>query len=85
MRTILPQDITSREEVVAFFEALASNHELWHIEDSAHDIYVHGTDQRLFTDEEADQLESLISQCHALVEDPCEYAYKAFVKYMQPI
>ena len=85
MKTKLPEEITSVKEIENLFNELAKNGELYHIEDDAHDIIFSKTEQRMFTDEEADKLESLVTQCYALVEDPCEYAYNAFVKYMQPI
>jgi len=83
MRTQLPTDITSAEEVQALFDSLAANDELWNIDDDCRDIFIGHTDQRMFTDEECEQLESLLEQCRAFVEDPMENCYAAFMKVNQ--
>lgn len=83
MRSRLPDEITSMDEVQQFFEELAKHGELFHIEDDPYDIYITQTDERMFTDEEAAHINSLINQSYAHVEDPCEFAYNAFIKYME--
>ena len=83
MKSILPNDITSVEDVKNFFEELAKNDELFHPEDPADGIYLLGSEERMFSEEEAHKIDSLIIQCYAHTEHPCQYAYDAMIKYMQ--
>lgn len=86
MKTKLPEAITTIEEAKAFLRELHSNGELWHPEDSAHDMMPwHGMpeDEPRPTTEQCNQLDKLMQDIYDLpgnkdkypdlLFDPCGY------------
>lgn len=80
MKTQLPEKISTVEEAKKFLKELRDNDEVYHPEDSAHDIV---WDCASPTDEECDQLDSLMRDIynlkgnenypHDMIFEPCEY------------
>lgn len=68
MRTQLPQQLTNADEVSAFISALIANDEMFHLDDDASEIIDGRTDERLFTDEEADKINELMQQAFNICE-----------------
>jgi hypothetical protein len=62
MTTKLPTQLTNESEVVNFITDLYNNGEFFHLDDDAKDIINNKTNQRLFTDDEADKLNELMEQ-----------------------
>ena len=66
MKTVLPAAIKTIEEAKAFLTELHKNNEGYHPEDDARDIVNIETDERIFTDEEAEMLNSLMADIYNL-------------------
>lgn len=75
MKTVIPERINSVTEAMNFMKELYDNGESFHPEDSAFDIIKHGSQDRLFTDEEAEKIDERMLDISALLEhfDPCSY------------
>lgn len=74
MKTILPDAITCEYAAKYFIDQLYENGELFHLEDDAKDIIASSTGARLFTDEEATKINSLLDQLYEVCEfDPMAY------------
>lgn len=75
MKTSLPESISSIEEAKKIIKELHQNDELFHFDDSPFDIIMIGTDNRLFTDEEAEKISFLLDQIFLIDDfDPYQYA-----------
>lgn len=66
MKTTLPASITTVDEAKAFLRALHSNGEAFHPDDDAHEVHNGRTDRKLFTHEEAIQINKLRDDIYAL-------------------
>ena len=74
MLTPLPASIATIEEAQNFLKALYDNSESFHPDDSAEDIVIDLEGTRLFTDEEATKINTLMDQISDLEGfDPCLY------------
>jgi hypothetical protein len=74
MKTTLPIAIHTIAEAKKFLKELYINDESFHPEDCAKNIIIYKTGKRLFTDSEADKLNSLMDQIYYLKDfDPCGY------------
>jgi hypothetical protein len=62
MTTKLPTQLTDEYQVNNFIEELYTHGEFYHLDDDAKDIINNKTNQRLFTDDEADKLNELMEQ-----------------------
>ncbi len=62
MKTIIPQSISSVQDVENFISGLIKNNEMFHLDDNAHDIINGNTGENLFTKDEADKVNELMEQ-----------------------
>jgi hypothetical protein len=62
MTTKLPTQLTNESEVVNFITELYNNGEFFHLDDNAEDIISNVTNERLFTDSEAEKINELLNQ-----------------------
>lgn len=68
MKTLLPKELTTVEEVALFVKALGENKEIFNPDDSPFDIIEYDTDKRSFTNKEAKQLEKLLKQARKICD-----------------
>ncbi len=74
MKTNLDRTITTQDEAESFLSELFDNGESFHPEDDARNIIKFATAERIFTDEEADKLNDLMSSIYEILDfDPCGY------------
>jgi hypothetical protein len=73
MKTKLPANIGTIEEAETFLTELYENGEAYHPEDLASDVINSQTDERLFTDEESEKLDALMTQIYFLPENGNNY------------
>ena len=64
MKTKLPKSISNKQEATELLKKLNDNLESFHPQDNAFDIIDSTTNERLFTKEEALQLNYLMMECH---------------------
>ena len=75
MKTVLPKRILTEQEAKDFLTELYKNGEAYHPEDDAYGILHNATEEFMFTDEEADLLNSLMEDCRNLPGnfDACDF------------
>jgi len=78
MKTNLNRTITTQEDAEYFLSELFENGESFHPEDDARNIIKFATGERIFTDEEADKLNDLMSSIYEIQDsdedfDACGY------------
>jgi hypothetical protein len=79
MKTNLNRTISNQDDAENFLRELFENGESFHPEDDAHNIIRIATGERLFTDEESDKLNDLMSSMYEVGFDcdddfdPCGY------------
>lgn len=94
MKTILPKAITTIKQAQKFLSQLYKNEESYHPEDDAGDI-IDMNDKKLFTDEEAKQLNKLMDDIYDLpgndgrhvdlVFDPCQWLLDIDINHLPDI
>ena len=62
MKTKLPNELTTQQEVEKFIADLWANDEFYHLDDPAEDIVTVKDGERVFTDDEANQINALVQQ-----------------------
>ncbi len=73
MKTVLPIEIKTQEDIVNFLKELHKNDELFHLEDDPYDI-IDINQNPLFTDWEAHRITELMKQVFKICDDPCAIA-----------
>lgn len=68
MKTVIPQLPTTAEQVNDFLLDLHLNKELYHVEDSAHDIIDGETDKPKFTHDEATKLDAYMDRAFEICD-----------------
>jgi hypothetical protein len=82
MKTAIPLKLNTPADAVAFFNELVKNGEDFHPDDGAAEMYTYDMDtkgmgERTFTDDEAEDIESLLEEVRAMGLDPATLMWEA--------
>ena len=72
MKSYFTTPITTEDDAKNFIDSLHKDEILFHPEDDAYDI-IDRDGTRLFTDEEALELNNRLDEVYQYMKDPCEY------------
>jgi|TARA_R110000822_G_scaffold92610_1_gene213535 hypothetical protein len=79
MREYFKKEVTSTKQAELFIDQLAADDLLYHPETYAKEVVDMRYGKRLFTDEEAIELDIRMDECYYYMDDPCAYILDNFV------